>query len=73
MVIPALTILYEGLLLVPGGLLCQMARYVEDVQAVYDRKSAIIASLSGFMDRYFEGLPQVSRNGMVFGAAIVLQ
>lgn len=60
MIILALTILYVGLLRIPGGLSRQTARYVADVQAVYDAESAIIAALSGFPDGYFVGLPHVS-------------
>lgn len=60
MIILALTILYAGLLRIPGGLSRQTARYVADVQAVYDAESAIIAALSGFPDGYFVGLPHVS-------------
>lgn len=61
-VILALTILYAGLLRIPGGLSRQATRYVADVQAVYDAESAIIAALSGFPDGFFEGLPHVSRD-----------
>ncbi len=59
-IILALTILYAGLLRIPGGLSRQTARYVADVQAVYDAESAIIANLSGFPDGFFVGLPHVS-------------
>lgn len=59
-IILALTILYAGLLRVPGGLSRQTARYARDVQAVYDAESAIIANLSGFPDGFFAGLPPVS-------------
>ena len=59
-IILALTILYAGLLRIPGGLSRQTARYVADVQAVYDAESAIIAALSGFPEGYFVGLPHVS-------------
>lgn len=60
-IVLALTILYAGLLRIPGGLSRQTARYVADVQAVYDAESAIIANLSGVPDGYFEGLPHVSK------------
>ena len=59
-IILALTILYAGLLRIPGGLSRQTARYVADVQTVYDAESAIIANLSGFPDGFFAGLPHVS-------------
>ena len=61
-IILALTILYAGLLRIPGGLSHRTARYVENVQAVYDAESAIIASLSGVPYGYFEGLPHVTRD-----------